>query len=84
MDGRFFLLLASISMTAFAGTWMLMRPAKLEQHSVEIVAQDKSGKPVVIESCAQAKAAGLAPLYAGRPGYRHELDPDGTGIACMN
>ncbi|WP_405051433.1 excalibur calcium-binding domain-containing protein, partial [Sphingomonas sp.] len=28
-------------------------------------------------------AAGKAPLMAGRPGYHHELDPDGTGLACM-
>jgi len=32
--------------------------------------------------CAAARAAGKAPLYAGQPGYRTELDPDGTGLAC--
>ncbi|WP_309611641.1 excalibur calcium-binding domain-containing protein [Sphingomonas sp.] len=34
-------------------------------------------------NCGEVRAAGKAPLLAGRPGYRHELDPDGTGLACM-
>ncbi|MDN5700926.1 MAG: DUF1524 domain-containing protein [Kocuria sp.] len=32
--------------------------------------------------CAEARAAGLAPLYAGQPGYRAGLDGDGDGVAC--
>ena len=37
---------------------------------------------VYYASCADVQAAGKAPLYAGQPGYRSELDPDGTGLAC--
>jgi hypothetical protein len=33
-------------------------------------------------SCDDARKAGKAPLMAGQPGYRTELDPDGTGLAC--
>lgn len=33
-------------------------------------------------SCAEAKAAGAAPLYQGAPGYRSGLDKDGDGVAC--
>ncbi|BDX32479.1 hypothetical protein TUM20985_30260 [Mycobacterium antarcticum] len=33
-------------------------------------------------SCAQARAAGAAPLYAGQPGYSQNLDRDGDGVAC--
>ncbi|AGG66861.1 excalibur calcium-binding domain-containing protein [Corynebacterium callunae] len=33
-------------------------------------------------SCAEARAAGVAPIYAGSPGYRSGLDRDGDGIAC--
>ncbi|UJP41674.1 DUF1524 domain-containing protein [Cellulomonas palmilytica] len=33
-------------------------------------------------SCAEARAAGAAPLHAGDPGYRAGLDGDGDGIAC--
>lgn len=33
-------------------------------------------------SCAEAKAAGAAPLYAGQAGYRAGLDRDKDGVAC--
>ena len=32
--------------------------------------------------CADAWAAGVAPLYRGQPGYRPGLDGDSDGIAC--
>ncbi len=32
--------------------------------------------------CAEARAAGVAPIYAGQPGYRSALDRDGDGVAC--
>jgi len=34
-------------------------------------------------SCAAARDAGKAPLMAGQPGYRTELDADGDGVACQ-
>lgn len=46
------------------------------------------GDPAVIErsvhysGCNAVRAAGKAPLYAGQPGYRSEMDGDGDGIAC--
>lgn len=33
-------------------------------------------------NCHAARAAGAAPLYRGRPGYRPEMDGDGDGVAC--
>ena len=33
-------------------------------------------------NCNEARAAGVAPLYAGEPGYRPEMDGDDDGIAC--
>lgn len=33
-------------------------------------------------NCAEARAAGAAPIYRGGPGYRPELDRDGDGVAC--
>jgi len=33
-------------------------------------------------SCREARAAGAAPLYRGRPGYGAHMDGDGDGIAC--
>lgn len=33
-------------------------------------------------SCAEASAAGAAPLYSGQPGYSPNLDGDSDGVAC--
>lgn len=33
-------------------------------------------------NCAEARAAGAAPLYRGQPGYSSRLDRDGDGVAC--
>lgn len=33
-------------------------------------------------NCDAARAAGVAPLRRGQPGYRPGLDRDGDGIAC--
>jgi hypothetical protein len=33
-------------------------------------------------SCAEARAAGAAPLFRGQPGYRSGLDRDNDGVAC--
>ncbi|MCM6778394.1 excalibur calcium-binding domain-containing protein [Nocardia sp. CDC159] len=33
-------------------------------------------------SCKEARAAGVAPLHRGEPGYRSGLDRDDDGVAC--
>lgn len=33
-------------------------------------------------NCDAARAAGVAPIYRGEPGYREPLDADDDGIAC--
>lgn len=37
---------------------------------------------VYYANCAAARAAGVAPLHTGDPGYRSGLDRDDDGIAC--
>jgi hypothetical protein len=37
---------------------------------------------VIYGNCAQARAAGVAPIYRGQPGYAPWLDADDDGIAC--
>jgi hypothetical protein len=37
---------------------------------------------VVYQTCAEARAAGKAPLHRGDPGYSPALDRNGDGIAC--
>jgi len=39
-------------------------------------------KEVYYANCAAVRAAGMAPLEQGQPGYRAKLDGDGDGIAC--
>ncbi len=39
-------------------------------------------KPVFYATCDDARRAGAAPLYWGRPGYRIELDTNRNGVAC--
>lgn len=33
-------------------------------------------------NCAEARAAGVAPVYRGQPGYGEHLDRDGDGVGC--
>ena len=40
------------------------------------------GEPPYYRNCDAARAAGVAPLHSGDPGYRPGLDRDGDGIAC--
>jgi len=46
---------------------------------VASAAQDRS---IHYAGCNEVRAAGKAPLHAGQPGYRVEMDGDGDGIAC--
>jgi hypothetical protein len=43
------------------------------------IAPDRS---VHYSGCNEVRAAGKAPLYAGQPGYRTDMDGDLDGIAC--
>ena len=47
--------------------------------------QHQSSRPqqsYYFRSCNEARAAGVAPMYRGEPGYRSGLDGDNDGIAC--
>jgi hypothetical protein len=37
---------------------------------------------VYFRNCREARAAGVAPIARGRPGYRSQLDADDDGWAC--
>lgn len=37
---------------------------------------------IYFNNCAEARAAGRAPIYRGQPGYRPALDRDNDGVAC--
>jgi hypothetical protein len=46
------------------------------------LAQPLQSSPGVFRNCGEARAAGVAPMYRGSPGYSARLDRDGDGIAC--
>ena len=43
---------------------------------------DPGGGGVYYANCTAARAAGAAPIRAGQPGYRTQLDGDKDGVAC--
>lgn len=60
--------------------------AKMSKPTLKVVrAPTAKPKPPVnayYGNCAAARAAGVAPIYRGQPGYRAGLDRDNDGIAC--
>lgn len=55
------------------------RPARL---AAEPAAPAGPAAGIYYRNCAEARAAGAAPLYRGQPGYRTGMDGDGDGVAC--
>lgn len=54
-------------------------PAGLTQSPEE---RDRIEQSVTYAGCDEVRAAGKAPLYAGQPGYREDMDGDLDGAAC--
>lgn len=52
------------------------------QFSRDVGRQNRPPPGAYYYNCDDARAAGVAPLYAGEPGYRPEMDGDDDGIAC--
>ncbi|KQB86423.1 excalibur calcium-binding domain-containing protein [Corynebacterium lowii] len=50
----------------------------------EAPAAEENTSGVYYKNCAEARAAGAAPLYPTTPGYSLDLDRDGDGVACEN
>lgn len=53
-----------------------------EQEATTSISTSTLTTVVRYASCAEARAAGAAPMREGEPGYRQELDRDGDGVAC--
>lgn len=52
------------------------------QSASEAQARHAVEKSISYAGCNEVRALGKAPLYAGDPGYRPEMDGDGDGVAC--
>lgn len=60
-------------------------PASFEeaQAAYRNIGRDRAPPPgAFYPGCDAAREAGVAPLYAGEPGYRPEMDGDSDGVAC--
>ncbi|ATF16583.1 competence protein ComE [Brevibacillus brevis X23] len=55
--------------------------SKLTETTPSVVSPEQVDS-VYYKNCAEAKAAGAAPLHKGDPGYRSGLDRDNDGVAC--
>lgn len=80
MSSTSFLLKTVLPATAvtFAGVYALSSPQSPET-AENITTMDRS---VYYSRCAEARAAGAAPIYRGEPGYRSKLDRENDGVAC--
>lgn len=74
MNGRAIALAGVIAIGAF-GVGRCTAPVSAEANPVP----DQSA---FYARCADARAAGAAPIYEGQPSYREGLDRDSDGIAC--
>ena len=75
---------AKLVVMAAVAIWVVLGTPGL---SSVISAPPSPGSPALERSthfanCDAARAAGAAPIAAGQPGYRPELDGDGDGEAC--
>lgn len=57
-------------------------PTRSTDSSTESPSAGSTGGSPYYANCAAARAAGVAPLHKGDPGYRSGLDRDGDGTAC--
>jgi hypothetical protein len=90
---RALILLVSAVILGLTGGYGWSKWSKASPAAVANASKGPSAKPgetsaeveesVYYADCAAARAAGKAPLYPGQPGYRAELDPQNTGIACQ-
>lgn len=63
--------------TAMTGSTEMSDRIEAQEQQRRVVEQSR-----YFRGCNEARAAGVAPIYRGSPGYRSELDGDHDGIAC--
>jgi hypothetical protein len=55
---------------------------RVRDSGASVLAPLNLGEPDTFANCAEARAAGAAPLRRGDPGYSLSLDGDRDGVAC--
>jgi hypothetical protein len=71
--------LAGVTATAFAAD---LRPGAAPSDRPRMLTVRPASGGVYYAGCNEVRRLGKAPLYAGQPGYRVDMDGDGDGIAC--
>lgn len=79
MRHAFPLLVVALSALTFGGVWYV---SGANTQAAGPVAPATLAASVHYDGCDAVRAVGAAPLYAGQPGYRSDMDGDGDGIAC--
>lgn len=73
------ILIAAVLVGGLGGyAWSSLPPAAFQSPDE----RERIEHSVYYSGCAEVRAAGRAPLYAGQPGYREGMDGDGDGMAC--
>lgn len=62
--------------------WDTMSVSAQPPPAQSVVPSPETPSDVYFANCAAARAAGVAPLRVGEPGYRVGLDRDKDGVAC--
>jgi len=78
------LAIAVVFLAAFAAAWKyLPQSMDLSQIGKQWLLERQAREQLIYyPNCAAARAAGVAPIRIGQPGYRLALDADLDGIAC--
>lgn len=71
------LLLLLLVLMAIGERTFFPRSSSIAGSAIEVVPTE-----IYYRNCAAARAAGVAPIYRGEPGYESRLDADSDGIAC--
>ncbi len=67
---------------AFAANDGDLTPVKEWAVSAGVVRENRPQPGAYFRNCDAARAARVAPIYRGDPGYRAPLDADLDGVAC--
>jgi hypothetical protein len=73
------ILLAAVMLGGIGGYALSTLPPAITQSPAE---RQQIEQSAYYSGCNAVRAASKAPLYAGQPGYRVEMDGDGDGVAC--
>lgn len=75
---------AAAFLAAFGAAWKFLPQSMDFSHIYSQWSQERQARErsVYYPNCDAARAAGVAPIHRGQPGYRQELDGDYDDVAC--